>query len=98
MISSAERMREMASSKAQTEADRELFKACVSMFRASGWWLEDQIAEYTQDAGQIMNGSDKEAKQAARDFWSDRTSGGNSAAGINQRIRADLATQERKVA
>lgn len=55
------------------ENDRALFKACLSVFRASGWWSEEQIAEYTQIAGQIMNGSDTEAKEAARDFWADRT-------------------------
>lgn len=55
------------------ETDRALFKACLSMFRESGWWSEEQIAEYTQIAGQIMNGSDTEAQQAAREFWADRT-------------------------
>ena len=55
------------------ETDRSLFRACLAAFRASGWWSEEQIAEYTQIAGQIMNGSDTEAKQAARDFWIDRT-------------------------
>lgn len=78
--------------------DRELFAACRDVLRASGWWSEDQLAGYTQFIGRLMKSDDEDAKQAARDFWSDRTSGGNSAAGINQRIRADLATQERKVA
>ena len=68
------------------ETDRELFKSCLAMFRASGWWSEEQIAGYTQDIGQIMNGSDDEAKQAARDFWDSRTNA-NTEDGINQRIR-----------
>ncbi len=78
--------------------DRELFAACRDVLRASGWWSEDQLAGYTQFIGRLMQSNDKDAKQAARDFWASRTDTSNSAAGINERIRADLAQVERKAA
>lgn len=80
------------------EADRAMFAACLAIFRASGWWSKEQIAGYTQDVGQIMNCSDEDARQAARDFWASRTDTRNSAAGINQRIRSYLAQAEREAA
>lgn len=78
------------------DIDRAMFAACLAIFRASGWWSEDDLAGYKSLVGQIMKGVDEDAKQAAREFWASQSS--SNATGISQRIRGDLAQVERLAA
>lgn len=82
----------------RTQSDRALYAAAVEAFEASGWWSESDMAEYRDIAARIMKSGTDEEKQAARDFWTDRAGDGQRAIGINQRIRADIETADRKAA
>ena len=73
----------------QAAADRALYAAAVRMFEASGWWSSAQLLAYRELVAQLMRSGSDDEKQAAREFWIDRA--GNSALGINARIRESLA-------
>ena len=81
----------------QAAADRALYAAAVRMFEASGWWSSAQLLAYRELVAQLMRSGSDDEKQAAREFWTER-GGGNSALGINARIREANATVKESVA
>ncbi len=79
------------------ETDRSNYAAYVADRLENGWSADD-AAEYKAEVGRIMATGTEGEKRAAREFWAHKAETRPAECGINQRIRADLATQERKVA
>ena len=79
-----------------TQADRQNYASYVDAMRESGWTDED-VAEYREEVERIMKSGTEDEKRAASDFWRSETDYLRIANGINNRIRASLAEEKRKV-
>lgn len=77
--------------------DRENYRAYVADRVEHGGWSAEDVAEYKAEAGRIMTDGTDDEKDAAREFWEHKRHR-NPDVGINDRIRASIAAENRLAA
>ena len=74
----------------KAQLDRANYAAYVADRKEHGGWTPDDVAEYRSEVERIMKSGTDDEKAAASEFWALKATG-NSAIGINQRIRSSIA-------
>lgn len=95
-MSAIEKLHDAKAKADQAQADRENYAAYVAKMREFGW-TDDEVAEYRAEVERIMKFGTAEEKQAASDFWREKTDIG-SAKGMNKRTQRSIAEEKRQAA